>query len=132
MTQAVETVLKTDAVGRMMTPPARRETLLDEFDQSGLSAVKFAQLAGIKYQTFATWAARRRKQRAAASVSTAPASPVRWLEAVVDETPSALDKANGSLKLHLPSGGWLELTELKQVPLAVALLQALQPRPRPC
>ena len=52
-------VLKTDTKGRVHTPPARREQLLDEFERSGLSGTKFAELAGLKYQTFAAWAARR-------------------------------------------------------------------------
>jgi len=36
-TQAGEQVLKTDVLGRMKTPAARREQLLDEFERSGLS-----------------------------------------------------------------------------------------------
>ncbi len=58
MTEASETILKTDTKGRVQTPPERRERLLDEFERSGLSAAKFAEVAGIKYQTFAAWAAR--------------------------------------------------------------------------
>jgi len=62
-TPADETILKTDVLGRVKTPAARREQLLDEFDRSGLNGRKFAELAGIKYQTFATWAQKRRRQR---------------------------------------------------------------------
>ena len=51
-----EVVLKTDGLGRVKTPVARRESLLDEFERTGLSGAKFAALAGIKYQTFAAWA----------------------------------------------------------------------------
>ena len=79
-----ELVLKTDGLGRVKTPAARRESLLDEFERSGLSGAKFAALTGIKYQTFAAWALRRRKQNAApAKVPAPPADPVRWLEAVM-------------------------------------------------
>jgi hypothetical protein len=46
----------------VQTPATGRESLLDEFEPGGLSASKFATLVGIKYQTFAAWAARRRKQ----------------------------------------------------------------------
>jgi len=42
-------VLKTDETGRVRTPAARREHLLDEYEHSGLSGAKFAALAGIKY-----------------------------------------------------------------------------------
>ena len=34
---AGEVVLKTDVLGRVRTPAARREALLDEFERSGLS-----------------------------------------------------------------------------------------------
>jgi hypothetical protein len=60
MLQADVAVLKTDGVGRIRTPVARRESLLDEFERSGLSGPKFAALAGIKYQTLAGWARKRR------------------------------------------------------------------------
>ena len=58
-TQAGQLVLKTDTLGRVKTPAARRERLLDEFEQSGLSGKEFAELLGLKYQTFATWAQAR-------------------------------------------------------------------------
>lgn len=41
------------AQGRVRTPPARKEALLDEFERSGLSGARFAALAGIKCPTFA-------------------------------------------------------------------------------
>jgi DNA-binding transcriptional regulator YiaG len=60
---ADEQLLKTDARGRVRTPAARRESLLDEFEGSGLSGKKFAALVGVNYQTFACWAQKRRCQR---------------------------------------------------------------------
>jgi len=39
---AGEKVIKTDELGRMKTPAARRESLLDEFERSGLSEAKYA------------------------------------------------------------------------------------------
>jgi hypothetical protein len=77
-------ILKTDTKGRVQTPPARRESLLDELERSGLSAPKFGALVGIKYQTFAAWAARRRKD-ATTKAPGKPVDPVRWLEAVIQE-----------------------------------------------
>jgi len=56
-----EVVLKQDVLRRVKTPKARREQLLDEFERSGLPGLKFAKLAGIKYQTFATWMQKRRR-----------------------------------------------------------------------
>jgi hypothetical protein len=132
MTLADETILKTDVLGRVKTPAARREQLLDEFERSGLPGLKFAELVGIKYQTFATWIQKRRRKR-----GDYPAVPqggiqevnkqVRWLEAVVAATPGAVVKAGGSLlTLHLSDGTRMELSDARQIELAVALLRALQ------
>jgi len=41
MIKADEVVLKADKIGRMQTPVARREQVLDEFERSGLSGKKF-------------------------------------------------------------------------------------------
>ena len=123
-------LLKTDTRNRVVTPPERRESLLDEFERSGLSAARFAALTGLKYPTFAHWVQPRRRQRAPATAppgaSDAPTS-VRWLEAVVGAA-----SAPTPLLLHLPGGCRLEITHAGQVPLAVALLRALTPPATPC
>jgi hypothetical protein len=49
-----EVVLKTDVLGRVRTPGARRESLIQEFERSGLSGAKFAALVGVKYSIFAS------------------------------------------------------------------------------
>ena len=121
-------ILKTDTRGRVQTPAAQRERLLDEFERSGLSGTKFAALVGIKYQTFAALAARRRKL-AGAKAPVRPADPVRWLEAVVQEAQVPRTRPPSVLVLRLPGGVQLELADLQQVPLATALLQALA---KPC
>jgi hypothetical protein len=118
-------ILKTDTKGRVQTPPARRESLLDEFERSGLSASKFAALVGIKYQTFAAWATRRRKH-AATKAPGKSVDPVRWLEAVVQETQAPLTHKTSVVVLRLPGGAQLELADAKQAPLAAALLRALE------
>ena len=56
-------ILKTDLMGRVRTPKARREALLEEFERSGVSGTKFAALVGVNYQTFASWVQQRRKER---------------------------------------------------------------------
>jgi hypothetical protein len=89
------------------TPKARREQLLDEFERSGLPGLKFAELAGIKYQTFATGVQKRRCQRgdyAAGKVSAAQKS-VQWLEAVMAPPPGSVVTAGALfLVVHLPGG----------------------------
>jgi len=117
-------ILKTDATGRVRTPALRRESLLAEFDQSGLSGTKFAELAGIKYQTFASWLQKRRR---AVPPSGQPGDTVRWLEAVVEGAQTPGGKSPLALVIKLPGAASLEVSDLKQVPLAAALLRSLEP-----
>ena len=122
-------ILKTDVLGRMKTPAARREQLLDEFERSGLSGQKFAEFTGLRYQTFATWVQKRRRQRGAYPAQKDPpktAQTLRWLEAVVGGASSHGDKEAQTLPVQLPGGARLELTRAAQVPLAAALIRELQ------
>ena len=48
-----EQILSQDTRGRVLVTPERRESLLAEYDRSGMSGVKFAQYVGIKYSTLA-------------------------------------------------------------------------------
>ena len=77
-------ILKQDAGGRVFVPAGRQIELVQEFERSGLSAPKFAAMAGVKYQTFVTW---RRKHGTAAperwrSVLGIPEKKVAWLDAL--------------------------------------------------
>jgi hypothetical protein len=103
--------------------------LLDEFERSGLSGAEFATLAGIKYQTFASWVQLRRRQLREGGMNK-PAGPtadsVRWLEAVVADAQSAPPGSGVPVKVHLGSGAWVEVTEAQQVNLVVALVRALE------
>jgi hypothetical protein len=122
-------VLKTDEAGRVRTPAARREHLLDEYEHSGLSGAKFAALAGIKYSTFAAWVQRRRQPHAAPPVASSPATSVHWLEAVVASAQNPGGPNPASLVLQLPGGVRVEVADEKQAALAAVLVQALA---RPC
>jgi DNA-binding transcriptional regulator/RsmH inhibitor MraZ len=128
------TILKVDAKGRVQMPPERREQLLDEFEKSGLSGAKFAALSGIKYQTFAAWAARRRAQRGLPSpVANKKVNPVRWLEAVVSEAATApAARALAPVKVSLSTGVWLEFCQVGQVSLVAALIRALDKTSTSC
>jgi hypothetical protein len=121
-------ILKTDGKGRVRTPVARRESLLDEFERSGLSGPKFAALVGIKYQTFAAWSLRRRKLNGS-KASVKPTEQVRWLEAVLDQAQTSVAPKALSLLLQLPGGARMELARAEQAPLAAALLRSLE---KPC
>lgn len=120
-------ILKTDINGRVRTPRARREELLNEFERSGLSGAKFTALAGIKYSTFAAWVqARRRKQKvlSAANPTQTPMGSLQWLEAVVDKAQST--GAPAVVHVRLPGGAQLGVSHAAQIPLAAALLAALE------
>ncbi len=132
-----EVILKTDALGRVKTPAARREQLLDEFERSGMSGVQFAEFVGIKYQTFATWAQHRRRRCKTAASPKPPgkvATPkqLRWMEAVIARSQPSAEQNQIPLVLHLPCGVRVEITDGKQVTLAVALVRALEQPPRSC
>jgi hypothetical protein len=128
-------ILKTDALARVRTPPERRQQLLDEFERSGLSGVKFAALVGLKYSTLAGWAARRRRQEAAGPSATPPTkrpAPVRWVEAVLDQAQGRPSRNVPVLTVQLHGGARLEIGHVSQVELAAALLRALEKPSPPC
>jgi transposase-like protein len=130
-THTEETILKADVLGRVKTPLARREQLLEEYERSGLSGQKFAAVVGIKYSTFATWVQKWRRARGAYPVK-APArraDPVKWLEAVVEAAQPSGGKNPLALVLELPGGVKAEIRDAKQVALAAELLRALA---KPC
>jgi transposase-like protein len=108
-----------DTQGRLRASKEQRRVILAEFEQSGMSAAQFAQRTGLKYSTFAAWVQRYRRVK---RPERKPA--IRLLEAVV--APSA--PAPG-LQLHLPNGARLEICEASQIPLAAALVRAME---KPC
>src|ERR1700679_3053622 len=125
-------ILKTDARGRVRVPVERREALLDEYEKSGLSAKKFALLVGMKHQTFATWATKRRKQRGVmctqGSQIQRPVEAVpklQWVEAVIEKDGGTTGQRRDALSVHLPGGARLEIGDSRQVALAAELLRAL-------
>jgi hypothetical protein len=125
-TEVCTQIIKADSLGRLRVTAERREGLLDEFERSGLSGPKFAELLGLKYQTFATWVQKRRRQRGSeAPVTVKTADSVRWLEAVVEQAQGLA----GVGVLHLPGGARMELRDAKQVEMAAMLLRALA---KPC
>ena len=115
-------VLKRDKVGRVRTPVQRREELVAEFRRSGLSAMQFADLVGVRYSTFWTWVNNHREARA---VKPKAAKKQRFVEVVV--TPAECKQAQEGAPLHLvlPGGATLSLTHGGQVLLAAELLKAL-------
>ena len=122
-------ILKTDVRGRVLTPRTRREELMAQFDRSGLSAKSFAELCGVKYQTFAGWLHCRRKAMSSESPTQKASQKVAWLEAVVGQAQAAGTGTTVGLVLQLPGGVRAELTSHHHIHLAAALVRALE---KPC
>ena len=89
---------------------------------AGVSAVQFAQRAGLKYSTLAGWLQRYRRSKPVGR-----AQPVRMLEAVVD--PAQGGPPPSSLTLHLPGGAQMEVGNGAQAALAAELVRALAQGP---
>jgi transposase len=119
------TLLKTDVLGRTHHTCEQRERILDEYEHSGLSGPKFAALCGVKYQTFATWLQRRKRQRRAypkRRPQRKVSARVQWLEASVQP---AAASAKGLL-LQLPGGVRTQISHQHHIALAAALVRALE------
>src|SRR5260370_17851795 len=104
-------IMSQDAQGRVLVSRERRELLLEEYDRSGMSGVKFAQYVGIKYSTLAYWLQSRRRHRErekslvkAGADTGAGKSNGGWIEAVV-EKPSGARGAAGALRVYFGGGG---------------------------
>ena len=116
-------VLKRDELGRVRTPRERRAMLVGEFQRSGLPAGKFAQLAGVRYNTFWNWlrehgqTARRGKKRAQ--------SKPRLVEACFDPKQASSMSRQAGLEVSLPGGAQASLQHAGQAPLLAALIKAL-------
>jgi hypothetical protein len=138
-------VLKTDVLGRVKTCKAQRERLLDEFERSGLSGTKFAGVAGVNYQTFASWVQKRRRATGAYAKAEPLSKPalvkqpkvpvtgqaLQWLEAVVAENKQECAITDSHLKLQLLGGVHAEIHHARQIPLAVELISQLKLRVTP-
>jgi hypothetical protein len=127
-------VLKQDTRGRVLVSAARREALLDEFERSGSSAMRFARLAGLKYSTFANWVQARRRKRALAKLpggegrddeaSAARDGSVRLFEALVEDGSDKCQDERGThgVRIELPGGCWLSVGSPAELPLAAELV----------
>lgn len=113
-------ILKTDTKGRVRTPAADREGLMDLFDQGGMSGAAFARLHGIRYSTFAHWRNRRRERPPRDHASSAPA----LFQEVMLESPAK--HRHEVLVIELPLGARVRLERADQIPLIAALCRHLR------
>ena len=115
----------------MLVSRERRESLLEEYDRSGMSGVKFAQYVGIKYSTLAYWlqSRRRRRQREKSLIKAgADTEGARnngaWIEAVVEKG-SAPRVSTGALRIYFAGGAYCQISSAGEAALAVELLGRL-------
>lgn len=120
-------VLKSDTRGRVRIPEERREALLDEFERSGLSGRKFAQLAGVNYATFMNWVQKRRDARGKQGCELRASEAVQLLEAVADLRVPAME---AGLCIELPGGARMTIDSPGQLAMAAGLLELLSAKGR--
>jgi hypothetical protein len=136
--------LRTDTRGRVRVPVERQEELLNEFERSGISAMRFAKMVGVHYATFANWRQKRKKARLQVPVEgealegTRPAEnrgvnrPVRLFEASTEFGGSGA-MGVGGLVVELAAGARLVVESPGQLRLAAELIRMLGPTARrPC
>ncbi len=111
-----------DTKGRLRMSKAQRREILAALARSGESLPRFARRTGLKYSTLANWVQRSRRSKRSGQPPR-----LRLLEAVVASPQVAA--AGTPLVLQLSGHGHIEINEVGQVELAVALLRALA---KPC
>ena|ERR1700755_60592 len=129
--EEVGQILNRDAQGRVLVSRERRESLLAEYDRSGMSGVKFAQYVGIKYSTLAYWLQSRRRHRAreklllkAGPDTEAVKNNGEWIEAVLENGSQARVPAGG-LRIYFARGAYCQISSVGEAALAAELLGRL-------
>jgi hypothetical protein len=124
-------ILSQDARGRVLVSRERRELLLEQYDRSGMSGVKFAEYIGIKYSTLAYWLQSRRRKREReklllkAGVESGPSkSNGAWIEAVV-ENGSQPRLQVGALRIYFAGGAYCQISSRAEAAWAAELLGQL-------
>ena len=125
--EEVGQILNRDAQGWVLVSRERRESLLAEYDRSGMSGVKFAQYVGIKYSTRAYWLQSRRRHRAKEKLllKASPDTEVgksngEWIEAVLENGSQA-----GGLRIYFTGGAYCQVSSGAEAALAAELLGRL-------
>ena len=115
-------ILKLDEVGRVQTPPEKREAMLAEYDRSGMTGAQFARFFGVRYSTLMYWLQKRRKEAGHGEQVAAPRPDhPRWLEARVE------GEVANSENVVVEMGGGVRLLVGSRVQAALAgeLLRAM-------
>lgn len=124
-----ESVLKTDQIGRLRYTSEQKQTMVDAYRTSGLSAPRFAAHHGVNYQTLVSWIKKDKQSAAYTTPECSPTNLFSLIPAVIERGGSPpVDEA---MQIALPGGAKLSITSTKHVALAVALIRELE-HARPC
>jgi hypothetical protein len=110
-------IIKSDRRGRPRYTQQYKDEVITAFEASGMSGAAFAEHCGLKYSTFAAWAAKKRR------ASDGSAEPERSRQFVLAEFGTAPEA--GELHIELPSGASTRFNAVCQINLLAALLRAL-------
>ena len=120
-------ILNQDILGRVRTPLAKRQEVLAAFDGSGMSAARFAAMAGINYSTFSSWVQERnQKQGKESSLTGAAAKPeVQWIETEMSCRAERRSAGAGMEIELLGSGARLRIRDERDAELAAVVLRGM-------
>jgi transposase-like protein len=115
-------ILKVDEVGRVRTPPERREAMLAEYERSGMTGAQFARFVGVRYSTLMYWLQKRRKEAGQSEQRVTPRQDhPGWLEARVEgEVPKS-----ENVVVEMGGGVRMLVGNRAQAALAGELLRAM-------
>lgn len=121
--------MKSDRRGRLRYTPEQKNTMIDAYLASGLSAPRFASLHGVNYQTLVSWIKKAKSQGSADAPRPIHPALLSLIPAEIDHAP-AVD-AGRAMEVLLLGGAKLVISSPSQVDLAVALIRQLH-NSRPC
>ena len=121
-----ESIMKTDRRGRLRYTPEQKNTMVEAYLASGLSAPRFASLHGVNYQTLVSWIKKGKTKDASH-----PPHPALFSLIAAEIDHSSAIGAGHAMEVLLPGGAKLLISSPGQVQLAATLIRALE-NPRPC
>lgn len=119
-----ESIMKADRRGRLRYTPEQKNTMVDAYLASGLSAPRFATLHGVNYQTLVSWI-KKGKIAKSPDLSRSPHPALLSLVPAEIEGSTAIG-ADRAMEVLLPGGTRLLISSPGQLDLAVVLIRELQ------
>lgn len=109
---------KSDRQGRRIRGAAEWSSILDRYDQSGLTQAAYCRREGLKFGTLVSWLGRRRKN-GGALISSLPEPKFHELS-----LNSPAESLGSSLEVSLPDGTVLRGAQVSELAQLVQLLRA--------